>query len=279
MYEELTSVLSGLAFPESLRWYNNELWFSDVLTGKVYRSDVQSGKFFEVVAIPPMLAGLGWLPSGELLVVDCLTRRVVLIDKDGAQSTYVDMSKDWQFPANDMLVDKDGTVWVGSYGFDPEADSPRSSSLARSRFGKLDFPVGDLVFPNGIARIDERFLVVSETFADRLAVLEVLPTGEVTIKGRIELPENASPDGLAVDENGHVWVASAYGEAVLKVDPISHDVQRVIEIPGRGVFDCTFGDPELSTLFVATSDIDESKALEELPGQILAISVNVRGRG
>jgi sugar lactone lactonase YvrE len=279
MYKELTTVLSGLAFPESLRWHNDELWFADVLAGKVYRSRVHLGQFFEVAAIQPTVGGLGWLPSGDLIVVDCDARKVILINNDGAQSTYVDMSQTWQYPANDMFVEKDGTIWIGSYGFDPETDSPRVSSLARYRSGKLDFPVGNLIFPNGIARIDEKLLVVSETFADRLAILETLPTGEVVIKKRIELPPHATPDGLTVDENGHVWVASAYGQAVLKVDPISNRVERAVEIQGRGVFDCTFGGPELETLFIATSDVDESKALKEYPGQVLAISVGVRGRG
>lgn len=278
MYRELTTLLSGLAFPECLRWHDNELWFSDVLAGKVYRCNVQSGQFFEVTAIQPTVGGLGWLLSGELVVVDCVARKVVLVNKDGAQSAYVDMSQTWQFPANDMLVEKDGTIWIGSYGFNPETDSPQVSSLARNRSGKLDFPVGDLIFPNGIARIDEKLLVVSETFADRLAILETLPTGEVIIKKRIGLPPNATPDGLTVDENGHVWVASAYDQAVLKVDPISNRVERAVEVQGRGVFDCTFGGPELETLFIATSDVDESKALTEYPGQILAISVGVRGR-
>jgi sugar lactone lactonase YvrE len=278
MYKELTSIFSGLAFPECLRWHNNELWFSDVLAGKVYRSDVQSGEFFKVAAIPPTVGGLGWLPSGELLAVDCLSRKVVSFSKGLTWSTYVDMSQTWQYPANDMLVEEDGTVWIGSYGFNPETDAPQASSLARNRSETLDFPIGGLIFPNGIARINERFLVVSETFADRLAILETSPTGEVTIKKRIDLPNNATPDGLTVDENGQVWVASAYGEAVLKVDPVSNHVERAIEIQGRGVFDCTFGGPELETLFIATSDVDESKALAELPGEILAISVGVRGR-
>lgn len=278
MPNKLRTILSGLAFPESMRWHKGELWFSDVLAGKVYRADIYTGKYLEVASIPPIVSGLGWLPNGGLLAVDCEARQVIAVDSSGTKSVYADMGQRWQYPANDMLVDADGTAWIGSYGFNPETESPKESSLARFRDGVLDFPVDSLVFPNGMARLDSNHLVVAETFADRLAIIETSPRGEVRIAKRIPLPANSTPDGLTVDYEGNIWVASAYGEAILKVDPIGGSVVRALEIKGRGVFDCTFGGSELATLFIAISDVDESKALVNMPGEVLAISLGVRGR-
>lgn len=278
MSKDLRTVLTGLAFPEAMRWHNGELWFSDVLAGKVFRADIDTGRYFEVASIPPVVSGLGWLPNGDLLAVDCEARQVISIDSVGAKKVYVDLSEAWQYPANDMLVDEDGTAWIGGYGFNPETESPKESSLARYKGGVLDFPVDSLVFPNGMARIDANHLVVAETFADRLAIIETDSRGDVRIAKRIALPANSTPDGLAVDHEGNIWVASAYGQAVLMVDPITEAVERAIEIEGRGVFDCTFGGPEFGTLFIAVSDVDESKALVNLPGEVLAISIGVRGR-
>lgn len=275
---ELRTVLTGLAFPESMRWHKGELWFSDVLAGKVYRADINSGQCFEVAFIPPVVSGLGWLPNGELLAVDCEARRVVSIDSQGGKAVHADMSAVWEFPANDMLVDEDGTAWIGSYGFNPETDPPKESSLARFKNGILDFPIDSLVFPNGMARLDPDHFVVAETFADRLAIIETTPDGGARIERRIALPINSTPDGLTIDEDGNIWVASAYGEAVLKVNSITGSVERAIEIKGRGVFDAAFGGPELETLFIAVSDVDENMALVNLPGEVLAISVGVRGR-
>ena len=278
MHEKLNTVFTGLAFPEALRWHKGELWFSDVLAGKVYRADIKTGEYYEVASILPTVGGLGWLPNGDLLTVDCEARSVLCINAAGGKSVYANMSEFWEFPANDMLVDGDGTTWVGSYGFNPETDSPKESSLARLKGGVLDFPVNSLIFPNGMARLDESHFVVAETFADRLAIIETVSNGIVRVEKRIALPSNSTPDGLTVDEEGNIWVASAYGEAILKIDPKSETVERAIEIEGRGVFDCVFGGPELETLFIAVSDVDESKALLNLPGEILAISVGVHGR-
>ena len=278
MIKELRTVLTGLAFPESLRWHKGELWFSDVLAGKIYRADVGTGDYSEIASVPPLVSGLGWLPNGYLLAVDCQARRVFSIDGSGRKSVYIDMSEFWEFPANEMLVDPDGTSWIGSYGFNPETGTPKESSLARYKGGVLDFPIDSLIFPNGMARLDEHHLVVAETFADRLAIIKTDSGGDVRGEKRISLPANSTPDGLTVDEQGSIWVASAYGEAILMVDPRSGTVERAIEIKGRGVFDCTFGGPELETLFIAISDIDESKALINFPGEILAISVGMHGR-
>lgn len=274
MTGELRTVVSGIAFPECLRWHQGRLWFSDVLGGKVFNFDPNTLQVTEVAVITPMAGGLGWLPNGDLLVVDIEARKVLRIDGTGQKFDYLDLSSQWSFPANDMLIDDQGTTWVGSYGYNPETDPPQGSSLARFRNGQLDFPPPTFIFPNGIAQLALDQLVIAETFADRLAILEIHSNGDVEVERRIQLPKGATPDGLTVDRHGKIWVASAYGEAVLKVDPETEVIERAIEIPGRGVFDCTFGGPDMQTLFIATSDTDESRALIDLPGEILAITIS-----
>ena len=275
-------VVDGLAFPEAMRWHDGYLWFSDVLTGKVYKVDVKHKELICVAIVEPMAAGLGWLPSGQLLVVDSNARKVRIQTSVGSfldpLKEFLDLSHEWNFPANDMLVESDGTMWIGSFGYNPEQDVPAPSKLARYKEGVLDFPLTDLVFPNGIARINSELLVVAETFADRLSIFSVRNDGSVELVRRIQLPEGATPDGLCVDIDENVWVASAYGEAILKVNPISGEFFRAIEIPERGVFDCTFGGTDLDTLFVATSSVDESRALIDLPGKVLAFKVGVHGK-
>ena len=217
-------VFRGTAFPESLRWHDGDLWFSDVLTGVVYRGDIFTGQLHIEAEIAPYVSGLGWLSSGELLIVDCEKRAVVRQETDGQLSIHADLSSHWSFNANDMLVDADNTVWVGTYGFNPEGDAPVPADLAR-------------------------------------------------------IANGATPDGLVVDNQGFAWVALAYSEAILRVNLETGEKVRAIEIPGRGVYDCTFGGPDLDKLYVATSDTDETHVIRDLPGEILCFDLSLTHPG
>ena len=270
-------VFSAIAFPESLRWRKGDLWFSDVLSGVVYRGDVTTGQKHKQAEISPFLSGLGWLNSGELLIVDCEKRTVMRQDLKGGLSLHADLSGHWSYNANDMHVDADNTAWVGTYGYNPESDAPAPADLARIVNGRVDFPIAGLVFPNGIARIDADRIVVAETFADRISIIQT--SGEVKLLKQIDLPKNATPDGLVVDNQGFAWIALAYSEAILRVNLETGEMERAIEIPGTGVYDCTFGGPNLDILYVATSDTDETNVMRDLPGKILAFDLSLTHPG
>jgi sugar lactone lactonase YvrE len=270
-------VFKGIAFPEALRWHKGELWFSDVLSGVAYRGDVTTGELHKEVEIAPFVSGIGWLTSGELLVVDCEKRSVMRRGPRSDLSLHADLSGHWKYNANDMLVDAENTVWVGTYGFNPESDSPVAADLARIVDGKVDFPIGGLVFANGIARIDADRIVVAETFADRISVIQT--SGDVKLLKQIDLPKNATPDGLVVDNQGFAWIALAYSEAILRVNLETGEMERAIEISGTGVYDCTFGGPNLDILYVATSDTDETNMMRDLPGKILSFDLSINYPG
>jgi len=270
-------VFSAIAFPESLRWRKGDLWFSDVLSGVVYRGDVTTGQKHKQAEISPFLSGLGWLNSGELLIVDCEKRIVMRQDLKGGLSLHADLSGHWSYNANDMHVDADNTAWVGTYGYNPESDAPAPADLARIVNGRVDFPIAGLVFPNGIARIDAQRIVVAETFADRISIIQT--SGEVKLLKQIDLPKNATPDGLVVDNQGFAWIALAYSEAILRVNLVTGEMERAIEIPGTGVYDCTFGGPNLDILYVATSDTDETNVMRDLPGKILSFDLSLTHPG
>ena len=73
--------------------------------------------------------------------------------------------------------------------------------------------------------------------------------------GAIDLSyHQGSPDGLTVDSDGNVWVAMWGGGAVLQLSPDGRLI-RTIHLPVQAVTSCTFGGPDLSTLFITTSQL------------------------
>ena len=217
------STLDGLGFPEALRWRDGALWFSDMFRSRVMRW--VPGASAEVVLDaagggPIVPGGLGWLPDGSLLVVDCERRRVLRLPLDSAGraadavAVHADLARVMTHSANDMHVDVDGTAWVGGYGFDPENDEPATSPLVRvGPDGDVSTTASVFVFPNGCQRDAGGALLVAETFADRVSSFS--RENELTHRG--QLPEGSGPDGLSIAPDGTVYVALAFAGSLARL--------------------------------------------------------------
>ena len=93
----------------------------------------------------------------------------------------------------------------------------------------------------------------------------------------VSIPEGVgNPDGLWVDERDGVWVALYGGSAVHHFDS-SGGLQDVIEVPATQVTSCTFGGPNLDTLFITTSRENLAAGDEPSAGAVFSAPVGVRG--
>ena len=120
---------------------------------------------------------------------------------------------------NDMVVDDRGNAYVGSFGYDYAAGEERRASvlvLVRPD-GAARVVAEDVWFPNGMAVADGgRTLVVAETPPERLTAFTIDADGD-SPNGRRVLAalDGARPDGIALLDDGALWVASpATGELV-----------------------------------------------------------------
>ncbi|MBK1882335.1 SMP-30/gluconolactonase/LRE family protein [Luteolibacter pohnpeiensis] len=87
---------------------------------------------------------------------------------------------------------------------------------------------------------------------------------------------DASPDGMAIDENGHLWIAFCHGGCVVCFDPATGQEMRRIEIPCVETTACAFGGPDLSDLFVTTGQ--HKTLVEEHAGRLFVVrGLGVRG--
>lgn len=94
----------------------------------------------------------------------------------------------------------------------------------------------------------------------------------------VEIPEESgNPDGLAIDVEGGLWCALFGGSAVHRYDQDGR-LTEVVEVPVRDVTSCTFGGPDLSTLFITTSrDGWGEEHAEPEAGSVFAVETGVRG--
>jgi sugar lactone lactonase YvrE len=270
--------LDGLGFPEALRWHDGALWFSDMFRSRVVRwtpGAEPETMLDRARGGPEVPGGLGWLPDGSLLVVDCTARRVLRVTDDDV-TVHAELGALFAHPANDMHVDADGTAWVGGYGFDPEHDAPRPSRLARVACdGTVALASAELVFPNGCERRPDGALVVAETFADRLSVLT--PDGSAVVD-RLPLDAGSGPDGLSLAPDGSVFVALAFAGALVKVDLTSTIVSWTPRAahesaPGPlGCYDCAVH-PDGVRIAVAVASADEALAARVDTGFIVLLGL------
>jgi sugar lactone lactonase YvrE len=284
-------VIADLGFPEALRWRDGALWFSDMFRSRVMLWVPGAAATVVLDAAdggPTVPGGLGWLPDGSLLVVDCEQRRVLRLPLDassdavGPVSVYADLSAVMTHSANDMHVDPDGTAWVGGYGFDPENDAPVPSPLVRvATDGAISSTASVFVFPNGCERESSGALLVAETFADRVSTMSA--SGEATV--RSALPEGSGPDGLSIAPDGSVYVALAFAGALARLAPIEagtdaeptiiHRAEPLATGPGAGplgVYDCAVH-PDGRRIAVAMASLDEDLAMRVDTGRIMLLDL------
>jgi sugar lactone lactonase YvrE len=103
-------------------------------------------------------------------------------------------------------------------------------------------------------------------------------TGLVNRRRWVGVPDDAGrPDGLTVDAEGGVWLALMEGSAVHRYAP-SGALDQVITLPVSQVTACTFGGPDLGTLYITTSQIGADTKAQPASGALFAVRPGVRGR-
>ena len=87
--------------------------------------------------------------------------------------------------------------------------------------------------------------------------------------------ERGLPDGSQIDVEGHLWNARYGGGCLVRVSP-DGKASGVIDMPVGNVTNCTFGGPDLKTLFITTAQ-GGNGPLERLAGGLFTVRLDVPG--
>lgn len=266
--------VADLHFPECLRWRDGELFFADMYGDRVHALDPATGALRTVAEVFHP-AGIGWLPDGRMLAVASEDRQILEVGAAGNQP-YADLSGIAPGWVNDMLVDADGRIYAGNFGYDLFDDEPRPTQMIVVQpDGSAALQADDVVFPNGEAKLSDGRLVVAETFGKCLTTFRVAADGTLSREAAIPLGDT-TPDGICVDAEDHLWVTTVSTSEVLRVALTGEVVERhAVRQPS---FDCMLGGGDGRTLFVATSpDYEPADRRARAEGLIETLRVDVPG--
>jgi sugar lactone lactonase YvrE len=177
---------------------------------------------------------------------------------------------------NDGTVGPDGSLYFGT--MDMAASEPTGSFFRWSRAGLTRFGAPAIV-TNGPAIDGARgVLYAADTVARRVFRHRLGADGE---PGEPELfvafDEGAGhPDGLTVDEDGHLWICHWGGSRVTRFSP---DGKAVLEVPmpTAQVTKAAFGGPDLATLYVTTAATGHDREVDLHAGHLFAVQTGIRG--
>lgn len=278
---QIETFADGFRFLEAPRWHAGALWCSDMHAGRVHRFDPVTAEPTVVVAHSGPVSGLGWTPDDRLLVVSMHDRRLMIAGDDGELHEHADLASIATFHANDMDVDAHGRAYVGNFGFDfLGGEPPRATALALVEpDGTVRAAADDVLFPNGtVITPDGRTLILAESMADRLTAFTVADDGSLSDR-RVwaDLP-GVRPDGIGLDAEGCIWVASPARDEVLRVAEHG-EIRERIPMPRR-TFAVALGGSERRTLFVCIARSSSPADTEvDSGGAIVTIDVDVPGVG
>jgi sugar lactone lactonase YvrE len=278
-------LLEGLAIPESPRWHDGRLWFSNWGTKQIVAVDLEGDS--EVVGEGP--DGLGWatnwLPDGRMLITGPELTRV---ERNGSRVRHADLGHISPFGWSEITVDGRGNVYVNTINFDfADFEEVLSSGRAPGRIalvtadGEAREVANELAFPNGmVITPDNRTLVVAESFAARLTAFDIADDG--SLSNRRVWADGVGPDGISLDADGCIWASSAIMANDCARIREGGDVLERIEL-GRPCFATMLGGADRRTLFMLTADWRGTEGVEAVvkarTGQVLVADAPAPGVG
>jgi len=178
---------------------------------------------------------------------------------------------------NDLTLDRNGGFYFTDPGPYREAmANPIGRVCYVEASGETHLVADQLFFPNGIAlRSDGRTLLVAEDMRNRILQYAVLSQGQLgPSEVFADLPghEGAAPDGLALDDEGNLYIAHYGTGQVLVLDTMGRLV-RSLPAGNVSVSNLAFGGDNMDELYITGS----AGSFDE-PGIVYRLKLdNVRG--
>ena len=204
--------------------------------------------------------GLAFAANGDLYAVQVLKPRVGIVYPPGRRKVLADQFEGAPFGRpNDLVLDKAGRVYFTDSGGPLKPDQPAPAKPAVYSItpqGVLQRIASNIERPNGIQLSpDERVLYVANTSGEYVLAFDIASDGAVgtarnfaKLEGwrKTDTGTSSGADGLAVDAEGRLYVASTAG---IQIFNSSGSALGVIPLP-KPPQNLAFAGPDKKTLYV-----------------------------
>jgi D-xylonolactonase len=235
----------------------NRLYFSDMVLGGIRRRS-PDGKIETVIPGRKHIGGMVFNERGGLVL--CGEGGIFAWEETTGRAR--DIVTHWEGRAlqfNDMTADYQGSLYAGVFGFNPFAH-PRPEVTPPGTLFRIDppgkiIPMWDgIVFSNGLGfSPDRKLLYHSDSGGDTVYAYDIGPDRSLKDRRPFGRLPNGMPDGLAVDVEGGVWVAAAYGGEVVRFRS-DGTVDLQIKVPLTLVASVVFGGKDMQDVYIMTGD-------------------------
>lgn len=275
---------------ESIIWSPPEaaLYWVDIVGSAIHRLDPAT-LAHQQWATPELPTSIGLRRGGGFIVG--LRQRVVLWTPGGAFETFAVPEPD--SPGNRLnegVVAPDGSFWVGTMQDNIGADGgPKPAPGRTGRLYRIS-PQGEVTslsterfgITNTMVWLDDGRFITADTTTNALLAFDYDPGAHALANPRpFTSPLGRGlPDGSTRDLAGAVYNCRVAGGAgIAKITPSG--AVEMIELPVQSPTSCTFGGPDLQTLYVTSARFGMSEAelaARPLEGALTAVQVSAQGQ-
>ncbi len=261
---EAERICTGFDFTEGPVWipWDECLLFTDIPQSRIHRWRPGWTEAEVYRADSGFANGLTLDHDGNLLACEHFNRRVSRSPYNGEVSSTIDRFESKRFNSpNDLVVDRDGTIWftdpnygltaprMGDYGAPQEI--PFQGVYRVTSDGTISCVTNEFSQPNGLTLSpDESLLYINDSRDRIIRRYSVQPDGTLT-NGDLFVdmrddPRPGVPDGAKVDQDGRLWTTGAGGVWVIAPDGRRLGVLQIDEGPAN----LCFGGPDFMTLYL-----------------------------